>query len=187
MGHLEQLEEWLRSYRPDELFDARGRLRPGPGGTWRQRESGAWARTHTRTEGALLHELRMPDFCDYALDVPHPGITGPGDTRVFAQFLRKVTALNTPARNFRIFGPDETISNGLEAVFEATERQWNADTRADDQYLAHDGRVMGGAQRASVPGLAGGLLADRSARTVQLLRSLRPYRRLHVQSACQVA
>jgi xylulose-5-phosphate/fructose-6-phosphate phosphoketolase len=140
-AHLEQLEQWLRSYRPDELFDDRGALRAELAMLAPVAERRMGANPHANG-GRLLHELRMPDFCDYALDVPSPGITGPGDTRVFAEFLRKVTALNTPARNFRIFGPDETISNGLEAVFNDTERQWNADIRAEDEHLAHDGRVM---------------------------------------------
>ena len=140
-AHLEQLEEWLRSYRPDELFDERGALRAELASLAPVGERRMGANPHANG-GCLLHELRLPDFCDYALDVPSPGITGPGDTRVFAEFLRKVTALNAPARTFRIFGPDETISNGLEAVFDATERQWNADIQANDEYLAHDGRVM---------------------------------------------
>ncbi|MGC1458971.1 MAG: phosphoketolase family protein [Steroidobacteraceae bacterium] len=140
-AHLQQLETWLRSYRPEELFDADGRLHAqlaqlAPLG---QRRMGA--NPHANG-GCLLRELLLPDFCDYALDVPSPGITGPGDTRVLAEFLRKVTAMNMPGRNFRIFGPDETISNGLEAVFDASWRQWIADTRPGDQYLSRDGRVM---------------------------------------------
>jgi xylulose-5-phosphate/fructose-6-phosphate phosphoketolase len=139
--HLTQLEAWLRSYRPEELFDPRGRLLPDFAALAPVGERRMGANPHANG-GGLLHELLVPDFCDYALDVPSPGVMGPGDTRVFAQFLRKVTELNLPARNFRIFGPDETISNGLEAVFDATARQWNADLRANDQYLARDGRVM---------------------------------------------
>jgi xylulose-5-phosphate/fructose-6-phosphate phosphoketolase len=139
--HLEKLEEWLRSYRPEELFDFRGRLMAefsvlAPAGERRMS-----ANPHANG-GALLHDLVLPDFCDYAVDVPSPGVTGVGDTRVLAEFLRKVTALNIPARNFRIFGPDETISNGLEPVFDVTARQWLADTRIDDEYLSQDGRVM---------------------------------------------
>jgi xylulose-5-phosphate/fructose-6-phosphate phosphoketolase len=141
MAHLEQLEEWLRSYRPEELFDGDGRLRAELAVLAPQGDRRMGANPHANG-GRLLHDLRIPDFCDYALDVPSPGITGPGDTRVVAEFLRKLTAMNDSARNFRIFGPDETISNGLEAVFDATERQWNADIRLDDEYLARDGRVM---------------------------------------------
>jgi len=140
-AHLAQLESWLRSYRPEELFDDSGRLRPelaqlAPAG---ERRMGA--NPHANG-GLLLRDLTMPDFCAYACEVPAPGAMGPGDTRVLAPFLRDVIALNAAARNFRVFGPDETISNGLTALFEATARQWNADTRVNDQYLAADGRVM---------------------------------------------
>jgi xylulose-5-phosphate/fructose-6-phosphate phosphoketolase len=139
--HLRQLEEWLRSYRPDELFDGEGRL---------MAELAALAPTGERRMGAnphanggkLLRDLRMPDFTQYAVEVVRPGTSGPGDTRVLAPFLRDVAKLNAPQHNFRIFGPDETISNGLEAVFQATSRQWEAETAVNDQFLARAGRVM---------------------------------------------
>jgi xylulose-5-phosphate/fructose-6-phosphate phosphoketolase len=139
--HLRQLESWLRSYRPEELFDGQGRLRP---------ELAALAPTGERRMGAnpnanggiLLRDLRMPDFTDYAVDVSQPGIMGIGDTHVLGRFLRDVVKLNAAQRNFRIFGPDETLSNGLEAVFEATDRQWLAATAANDEFLARSGRVM---------------------------------------------
>jgi xylulose-5-phosphate/fructose-6-phosphate phosphoketolase len=139
--HLKQLESWLRSYRPEELFDARGRLQPqlaalAPDGTSRMS-----ANPHANG-GGLLRDLRMPDFAAYACAVPAPGAPGPGDTRVLAPFVRDVVSQNQEARNFRLFGPDETISNGLEAVFKATNRQWNTATEVNDQYLAPDGRVM---------------------------------------------
>ena len=135
------LEQWLRSYRPEELFDAQGRLRPelaelAPAGTRRM-----GANPHANG-GMLLRELRLPDFRDYAADVPAPGVRGIGDTRVLGPFLRDVVRLNDAQRNFRIFGPDETISNGLGAVFEATERQWNGATESGDEFLAPTGRVM---------------------------------------------
>ena len=139
--HLAKLEEWLRSYRPEELFDFLGRLMPEFAELAPTAHRRMGANPHANG-GALLRELCLPDFCDYAVAVPSPGVTGPGDTRVFAEFLRKVVAMNESARNFRVFGPDETISNGLEAVFDATSRQWMAAARIDDQYLAHDGRVM---------------------------------------------
>jgi xylulose-5-phosphate/fructose-6-phosphate phosphoketolase len=139
--HLRLLEEWLRSYRPEELFDEQGRLHP---------ELAALAPTGNRRMGAnahanggmLLRELRMPDFRDYGVDVPTPGTPGIGDTRVLGPFLRDVVRLNDTPRNFRVFGPDETISNGLGAVFEATERQWDAATVPGDEFLAPSGRVM---------------------------------------------
>ena len=139
--HLKLLEEWLRSYRPEELFDAAGQLIPelqelAPTGT---RRMGANPRANG---GLLLKDLRMPDFRDYAVKVPVPGTPGIGDTHSLGPFLRDITALNAAQRHFRLFGPDETLSNGLEAVFEATPRQWNAATQANDEFLAPTGRVM---------------------------------------------
>jgi len=140
-GHLRQLEAWLRSYRPEELFDAQGRLKPelaalAPSG---QRRMGA---NPNANGGMLLRDLRMPDFTDYAVDVVKPGILGSGDTHVLGRFLRDVLKLNAAQRNFRIFGPDETLSNGLEAVFETTNRQWLAATADNDEFLARTGQVM---------------------------------------------
>jgi xylulose-5-phosphate/fructose-6-phosphate phosphoketolase len=139
--HLRQLEEWLRSYRPDELFDAQGRLEPelaalAPSG---ERRMGA---NPNANGGVLLRDLRMPDFTEYAVEVPKPGIKGIGDTHIVGRFLRDVVKLNEAPRNFRIFGPDETLSNGLEAVFEATNRQWLAAGADNDEFLAPTGRVM---------------------------------------------
>ena len=139
--HLGMLEAWLTSYRPSELFDAGGRLKPelaelAPSGDRRM-----GANPHANG-GMLLRELRMPDFRDYGLDVSNPGTQGPGDTHVLGRFLRDVVKLNASARNFRIFGPDETLSNGLEAIFEATDRQWDSTRSMDDQFLAPEGRVM---------------------------------------------
>ena len=92
--------------------------------------------------GMLLRDLRMPDFRDYAVDVPSPGVRGIGDTHVLGPFLRDVAKLNGEQRNFRVFGPDETLSNGLEALFEVTKRQWDAATVPNDEFLAPAGRVM---------------------------------------------
>ena len=139
--HLAMLDAWLRSYRPEELFDAQGRLLP---------ELSALAPTGMRRMGAnphanggmLLRDLRLPDFSNYAVEIPQRGARGIGDTRVLAQYLRDVIRLNDDQRNFRIFGPDETISNGLEAVFDATSRQWGAEILPQDERLARDGRVM---------------------------------------------
>jgi xylulose-5-phosphate/fructose-6-phosphate phosphoketolase len=140
-AHLEQLENWLRSYRPEELFDEAGRLHSelkalAPSGT---RRMGA---NPNANGGMLLRDLRMPDFTAYAVDVPNPGILGIGDTHVVGRFLRDVAKLNAAPRNFRIFGPDETLSNGLEAVFEVTNRQWLAPTAENDEFLARSGQVM---------------------------------------------
>jgi xylulose-5-phosphate/fructose-6-phosphate phosphoketolase len=139
--HLRQLESWLRSYRPQELFDEQGRLIAelaalAPSG---ERRMGA---NPNANGGLLLRDLRMPDFTDYAVPVPKPGVLGIGDTHVLGRFLRDVTKLNAAQRNFRIFGPDETLSNGLEAVFESTNRQWLAATADNDEFLARSGQVM---------------------------------------------
>jgi xylulose-5-phosphate/fructose-6-phosphate phosphoketolase len=139
--HLKLLEDWLKSYRPEELFDAQGRLQPelaelAPTGDRRM-----GANPHANG-GMLLRDLRMPDFRDYAADVPAPGTPGIGDTHVLGPFLRDVAKLNIEQRNFRVFGPDETLSNGLEALFEVTQRQWNAATVPNDEWLAPAGRVM---------------------------------------------
>jgi len=139
--HLKQLEEWLRSYRPEELFDEQGGLIPelrelAPGG---ERRMGA---NKHANGGLLIRDLRMPDYCDYAVDVASPGQKGIGDTHVLGQFLRDVVRLNEETRNFRVFGPDETISNGLEALFECTNRQWQGACAPNDEFLAPTGRVM---------------------------------------------
>ncbi len=139
--HLALLEDWLASYRPTELFDAQGRLRPelaelAPQGN---RRMGANPQANG---GMLLRDLRMPDFRNYAAAVPEPGAPGIGDTRVLGPFLRDVAKLNAEQRNFRVFGPDETLSNGLGALFESTNRQWDAATEPNDEFLAPAGRVM---------------------------------------------
>ena len=139
--HLALLEQWLKSYRPEELFDQAGRLNPdlaqlAPLGT---RRMGA----NPHANGGLLRkDLVLPDFREHALALASPGLRGEGDTRVLGRFLREVTRVNSDARNFRVFGPDETASNGLAALFEVTARQWNAELRPDDEFQAPEGRVM---------------------------------------------
>src|SRR6266508_3566510 len=137
--HLRLLEEWLRSYRPEELFDGRGALVPElaqlpPHGKRRMS-----ANPHANG-GALLVDLVLPDFREYAVDVGSPGKTSSEATRVLGAFLRDVVARN--ASNFRLFGPDETASNRLGAVFEATGRTWEAEVEPTDEGLSRDGRVM---------------------------------------------
>ncbi|MEX2114094.1 MAG: phosphoketolase family protein [Pirellulales bacterium] len=139
--HLAQLENWMKEYRPDELFDEHGRFRAelaelAPEGPRRM-----GANPHANG-GILLRDLRMPDFRDYAVTVPSPGSVEAGDTTVLGQFLRDVIKLNDDQHNFRVFGPDETLSNRLGAVFETTNRQWEAQTRKNDEFLAPSGRVM---------------------------------------------
>jgi xylulose-5-phosphate/fructose-6-phosphate phosphoketolase len=139
--HLRQLEEWLRSYKPEELFDESGRLLKelaelAPKGNRRM-----GANPHANG-GILLRDLRMPNFRDYAVKVTAPGAVNAEDTGVLGAFIRDVMKLNQDQRNFRLFGPDETISNKLTAVFETTKRQWEAQTIPIDEFLAKDGRVI---------------------------------------------
>ena len=133
--NLKLLEDWLKSYRPEELFDEQGRLKPELAELAPKGERRMGANPHANG-GILLRDLRMPDFRDYAADVPAPGVRGIGDTRVLGPFLRDIVKLNMERRNFRIFGPDETLSNGLEALFKVTNRQWDAATVPNDEFLA---------------------------------------------------
>ena len=137
--HLLILEDWLRSYRPEELFDAEGRLvaelaELAPRGDRRMS-----ANPHANG-GLLLRDLELPDFRDYAVAVTEPGSTSSEATRVLGGFLRDVIARN--GESFRLFGPDETASNRLGDVFAVTDRAWDAETRPTDDHLAPDGRVL---------------------------------------------
>jgi xylulose-5-phosphate/fructose-6-phosphate phosphoketolase len=139
--HLRQLEEWLRSYRPEELFDERGALRPelaelAPVGQRRMSDN-----SHANG-GLLLRDLVMPDFRDYAVRVDKPGAVDGEATRVLGQLLRDVMKLNMAPANFRVFGPDETSSNRLDALFEVTDRMWAATILPSDDHVSQDGRVM---------------------------------------------
>ncbi len=140
-GHLALLEEWLKSYRPEELFDANGRLLPVIADLAPRGERRMGANPHANG-GLLLRDLHLPPFRGYAINVHTPGIRGVGDTHVLGPFLRDVAKLNATERNFRVFGPDETLSNGLEALFDVTNRQWEASVEANDEFLAPSGRVM---------------------------------------------
>ncbi|MGN6392118.1 MAG: phosphoketolase family protein [Gemmatimonadales bacterium] len=140
-AHLAMLETWMRSYRPEELFDAGGRLKPelaelAPKGCGRMG-------LNPHANGGLeLVPLRLPPFREYAVVVSHPGATIVEATRVLGAYLRDVMKLNLETRNFRMFSPDETASNRLDAVYEATEKTWEAAVLPVDQHLAPDGRVM---------------------------------------------
>jgi xylulose-5-phosphate/fructose-6-phosphate phosphoketolase len=138
---LRMLDDWLRSYRPHELFDAQGRLAEPLAALAPKGPRRMGSNPHANG-GALLRELRLPDWRDHAIDVTTPGTTGIGDTHALGPYIRDVVRLNEETRNFRLFGPDETISNGLGAVFDATDRQWEAATVASDESLARSGRVM---------------------------------------------
>ncbi len=137
--HLAQLESWMKSYQAEELFDESGRLiaelaELAPKGV---RRMGA---NPNANGGMLLHDLHMPDFRVHAVRVPSPGAVDAEDTLVLGEFFKDVIKLNQS--NFRIFGPDETVSNLLGAVFEVTHRQWDAATVANDEFLAPTGRVL---------------------------------------------
>jgi xylulose-5-phosphate/fructose-6-phosphate phosphoketolase len=137
--HLAQLEGWLRSYRPEELFDDEGRLHSELAELAPVGERRMGANPHANG-GLLLRELELPDFRDYAVSVPAPGTGRTEATRVLGAFLRDVVRRN-PA-NFRVMGPDETASNRLAALFEATDRVWEAERLPTDDHLAPEGRVM---------------------------------------------
>jgi xylulose-5-phosphate/fructose-6-phosphate phosphoketolase len=140
-SHIKILEKWMKSYKAGELFDENGSLiaelaELAPKGNRRM-----GANPHANG-GLLLRPLAMPDFRDYAIEVPEPGkITGEA-TKVLGQFLRDVAKMNAKYHNFRVFGPDETVSNRLSALFETTERQWMAKTLPEDEHLAPEGQVM---------------------------------------------
>jgi xylulose-5-phosphate/fructose-6-phosphate phosphoketolase len=139
--HIKQLESWMKGYHPDELFDAEGRLIPELAALAPVGERRMGANPHANG-GLLLRDLRMPDFHTHAVPVPKPGAVEAQDMRVLGKFLRDVIALNQGQRNFRLFGPDETLSNLLGAVFEVTSRQWDAAQQPNDELLAPSGRVM---------------------------------------------
>tara|TARA_R110002049_G_scaffold218843_1_gene390473 strand:+ start:8732 stop:11116 length:2385 start_codon:yes stop_codon:yes gene_type:complete len=139
--HLKQLESWFKSYRPEELFDEQGRLLPDLANLAPEGDKRMGANPHANG-GILLKDLRMPDFREYGLNLGVRGEMGNGDTRVLGEFARDIIKLNEEQRNFRIFGPDETLSNRLNSVFEATSRQWEGETIDTDELLKKDGRVM---------------------------------------------
>ena len=137
--HVKLLEAWMRSYEPDKLFDASGRLRADLAELAPTGERRMGANPHANG-GRLLRELRLPDYRDYALDVPTPGAVKGESTRTLGTFLRDVMREN--GDRFRVFGPDETTSNRLGALFEVTDRAWMAERFDYDDHLAPDGRVM---------------------------------------------
>ncbi len=182
--HLAVLEAWMRSYRSDELFDDAGRLRPelaalAPSGTRRM-----GANPHANG-GLLLKDLAVPDFTDYAVPVDRPGTAWVEPTRVLGELLRDVIKANPTT--FRLVGPDETVSNRLGAVFEATERVWEAELHPTDEHLATQGRVMEVLSEHLCEGWLEGYLLTGPPRSLQLLRGVRPDRRLHAQPTRQVA
>jgi xylulose-5-phosphate/fructose-6-phosphate phosphoketolase len=137
--HIRILEQWMRSYRPHELFDGEGRLVPALAALPPRGDRRMSANPHANG-GALLHDLRLPDFRAYAVEVEKPGTKTSEATRVLGAYLRDVITRNE--HTFRLMGPDETVSNRLGAVFEATNRVWEAELKPADDHLAPEGRVM---------------------------------------------
>jgi xylulose-5-phosphate/fructose-6-phosphate phosphoketolase len=140
-AHLRMLENWMRGYQPENLFTDGGEPRPDIVALAPEGERRMGANPHANG-GLLLRDLRLPDPRTFAVDVPSPGAVNAGATPVLGDYLREVFRLNADVRNFRLFGPDETASNRLSAVFEATERTWVAEREPGDPELAPDGRVM---------------------------------------------
>jgi len=139
--HIKILEEWMKSYRPQELFDDRGSLKPELAAQAPKGERRMSANPHANG-GLLLKDLRLPDFCEYAVKVPSPGAVQAEATRIMGRFLRDVMQLNMESNNFRVFSPDENNSNRWQDVLEVTNRAWMADIYPYDDHLAPDGRVM---------------------------------------------
>jgi xylulose-5-phosphate/fructose-6-phosphate phosphoketolase len=140
-AHIKILEKWMKSYEPEELFDKTGRLKPElaelpPKGNRRMS-----ANPHANG-GLLLRDLRLPDFCDYAVKVTKPGAITAESTRVMGKFLRDTMKMNMESRNFRLFSPDENNSNRWQDAMEVTNRAWMAERYPYDDHLAPDGRVM---------------------------------------------
>ncbi|MCC3418001.1 MAG: phosphoketolase family protein [Microcoleus sp. PH2017_01_SCD_O_A] len=141
-GHVQLLEDWMKSYKPEELFDDKGKLIAELAELAPKGDRRMGANPHANG-GLLLRDLKMPEFADYAVDVQKPGTVMAEATRVSGRFLRDVMKLNQENQNFRIVGPDETASNRLDPVFEATGRAWTGSILPeDDEHLSADGRVM---------------------------------------------
>jgi xylulose-5-phosphate/fructose-6-phosphate phosphoketolase len=139
--HVKVLEQWMKSYRPQELFDDRGGLRPELAAIAPEGQRRMGANPHGNG-GLLLRDLRLPEFRDFAIDVPQPGGTIGESTRQMGRFLREAMRLNMESANFRLFSPDENNSNRWQDVLEVTDRAWNAEIIAQDDNLEPDGRVM---------------------------------------------
>lgn len=139
--HFAQFVEWFKSYRPEELFDKSGRLKPELAELAPKGERRMGSNPHANG-GLLLRDLHMPDVMQYAVHLSERGEEGEGATRVFAKYLRDIIKANESERNFRVFGPDETLSNGLGAIFEVTDRQMLTDQKSDDEFTSASGAVM---------------------------------------------
>ncbi len=139
--HLSLLEAWLKSYKPEELFDENGTLIKELQDFCPKGNKRMGANLYTNG-GYLRKDLIMPDFSNYEVDIPYPGSVKKQDMLVLSSFIRDIFKLNKENKNFRIFGPDETMSNRLYDVFDETSRSWQLDVKENDEYLSKDGRVM---------------------------------------------
>jgi len=185
-AHRKILEEWMRSYRPEELFDGDGRLLAeiaalAPEGAKRM------GSIPQANGGSLKKDLVLPDWKSLAVEVRQPGTAVAETTRYMGAYLREVIRLNRQARNFRLMGPDETASNRLDAVFDVTDRVWMERIEPYDVHLAREGRVMEVLSEHLCQGWLEGYLLTGRHGVFSLLRGLHPHRRLHGQSARQVA
>ena len=139
--HIKILEDWLRSYKPEELFDSNGKLKKEYESVCPKGDKRMGSSLYTNG-GYLRKDLIMPDFRNYKVDVPYPGSVKNQDMLVLSSFIKDIFSLNNENKNFRIFGPDETMSNRLYDVFDVTNRDWQLDIKENDEYLSKDGRVM---------------------------------------------
>jgi xylulose-5-phosphate/fructose-6-phosphate phosphoketolase len=139
--HLKILESWMRGYKPEELFDKHGKLIPELAALAPKGNRRMGANPHANG-GILLRDLRLPDFQAYAVEIPKPGSVNGEDTRVLGKFLGDVIKQNADQKNFRVFGPDETASNRLLGVLDATNKQWEAEVIDSDDHLAPEGRLV---------------------------------------------
>lgn len=140
-AHIKILEKWMKSYKPEQLFDKNGRLLPQLSDLAPKDNRRMGANPHANG-GLLLKDLKMPDFRDYAVNVPAPGQVTAEATRIMGAFLRDIMKLNEDRKNFRVFGPDETASNRLTELFNVTDRTWMEERIPEDDHLSPDGRVM---------------------------------------------
>ena len=139
--HIKILEDWLRSYKPEELFDSNGRLKKEYESVCPKGDKRMGSSLYTNG-GYLRKDLIMPDFRNYKVNIPYPGGVKKQDMLVLSSFIKDIFSLNKENKNFRIFGPDETMSNRLYDVFDVTNRDWQLDIKENDEYLSKDGRVM---------------------------------------------
>ncbi len=186
--HVQELESWMKSYRAGGAVRQHraDSCRSWP--SWRPRATAGWAPIRTRTAACCCATCGCRTFATHAVNVPSPGAVTAQDTMVLGKFLRDVAKLNQEQRNFRVFGPDETLSNLLGAVFETTNRQWDARKEANDEFLAPTGGVLDSMlSEHQCEGWLEGYLLDRTPWPLQQLRGLHSHRRLDVQPARQVA